>query len=220
MKRSRFSKYLSMGLMIIAVMMFAGVSLASDGEREREYGDKVYAASFVPCVAALCGADSTATLERGRVKVRINGEVTLHLHESSFLNTPLTLIYQPFNAAAVTVGTFITDERGSVDCDDDNPNPIGILNIADTMGMFIISDGISTNYYVTAFSTFPDVPAPAKNEFDDARDMNELKQMYKQKNTLTTQSVNLQKKALAGSLVETKAKLKQDYKAKAATLPR
>jgi len=194
-------------LLVLAGLVFPGMAAADDDE-------EVFEARFVPCVTALCGSDSTATIHEAEVEVYSNGNVKLEMESSSLVNASLNLSYQPFNGVQTVIGTFTTDANGDVDDD----LVVGVLSTTNTMGIFIISDAAGAGQYVTAFSTSPTTPVVEPNSFDDASTSTELKASYKQKVAETSKRSKAQSTSLKGSLSETKAKLKADYIEKAATL--
>ncbi len=217
-------------LVSIVLVATAGVALAWDSDH------KVYKARFVPCVAALCGVDSAATLDVGEVEVTSDGRVSVELEGSNIINGTLAVSYQPINGAAVSIGVFNTDAYGSLDSGDDDydgwgceredgeDTMVGILNTTTSMGIFIISDavpdtnGVINNYFVTAFSTTPELTGPQPGAFDDISSMGELKSAYKQKTALASKGVKSQTNSLSKSLAKTRTRLKQDYQSRAAAL--
>lgn len=207
MKKMTFGAFGFFLLLVLAAMVFPGMAVADDDE-------EIFEARFVPCVAALCGSDSTATIHEAEVEVYSNGAVKLEMESSSLVNAVLTLSYQPFNGVQTVIGTFTTDANGDVDDD----FVVGVLSTTNTMGIFIISDAASVGQYVTAFSTSPATPVVEPNCFDDASTTTELKASYKQKVAEASKRSKAQSASLKGSLSQTKAKLKADYSEKAAAL--
>lgn len=195
-------------LLVLAGMVFPGIAAADDDE-------EVFEARFVPCVLALCGSDSVATIHEAEVEVYSNGDVKLEMESSSLVNAALTLSYQPFNGVQTIIGTFTTDADGDVDDD----LVVGVLTTTNTMGIFIISDAAGVGQYVTAFSTSPSSPVEEPNCFDDASTQEELKASYKQKIAEASKRSKAQSTSLKGSLNQTKLKIKEQYSEKAATLP-
>ena len=231
MKQVKVLRYILLVLVALSVMSFFGAAYAWHTDH------KVFKARFIPCVAALCGTNSAATLEEGEVEVMSNGEVKVELEGSNLINSTLALSYQPINGAAISIGVFNTDEYGSIDSGEDYEGHdgydcerntedtfVGILNTTNSMGIFVISDAIPdennviNNYLVTAFSTYPEEFSTPPGAFDDVDSMSELKTAYKQKTALASKGVKSQQGSLSKSLTATQSRLKQDYKSRTSEL--